>query len=184
MVWPSRSCGSSTTLGTDDKRFSRPLRAWKTHGWATQELMVANETHGGRDPLFRGGIRIRRPLRRSERDDFHRHLGSPSGGSGKTGGSFFFGAHRVSISTQCPSFEPRVRTPPPRLRLRLETIAVGRGIRELKLRGERWQGALAEQKVIARIRFSDGSIYAAEVHRYEAHGIGRKDEKIRRLLGR
>ena len=35
---------------------------------------------------------------------------------------------------------------------------------------------------IATVRLSDGSIAAAEVHWYEAHGIGRKEAKIKRLL--
>jgi hypothetical protein len=37
-------------------------------------------------------------------------------------------------------------------------------------------------KGIAGIRFQDGSEHTAEIHWYEAHGIGRKEYKIKRLL--
>lgn len=32
------------------------------------------------------------------------------------------------------------------------------------------------------IKLSDGSIWTAELHWYEAHGIGRKELKIKRLI--
>lgn len=66
--------------------------------------------------------------------------------------------------------------------LQLETIAVGRGIRELKrLEKVYGKGRWRKKKGIARIRFADGSVHTAEVHFYEAHGIGRKEAKIKRL---
>jgi hypothetical protein len=37
-------------------------------------------------------------------------------------------------------------------------------------------------KGIARIRLADGSVLRAENHRYEAHGLGRKELKIKRFL--
>ncbi len=37
-------------------------------------------------------------------------------------------------------------------------------------------------KGIATVRLSDGMLYKAEVHWYEAHGIGKKEEKIKRIL--
>ena len=37
-------------------------------------------------------------------------------------------------------------------------------------------------KGLARIRLPDGTIARAEVHWYEAHGIGRCELKIKRLL--
>ena len=40
----------------------------------------------------------------------------------------------------------------------------------------------ASEKGIARIWIQDGSIHTAEIHWYEAHGIGRKEYKIKRLL--
>ena len=35
---------------------------------------------------------------------------------------------------------------------------------------------------IARIKFTDGTIRIAEIHWFEAHGIGRKEHKIKRIL--
>jgi hypothetical protein len=67
--------------------------------------------------------------------------------------------------------------------LEVETIATRGGIRELrrleKTYGkERWR----KRKGIARIRFADGSVHTAEIHWYEAHGIGRKETKVKRLI--
>jgi hypothetical protein len=66
---------------------------------------------------------------------------------------------------------------------RVETIAEGRGIRELqrlvRLYGlAHWQ----KRKGSARVRLSDGTIRLAELHWYEAHGIGKKKMKLKRLL--
>ena len=40
----------------------------------------------------------------------------------------------------------------------------------------------ASERDIARVRLSDGSIRMAELHWYEATGIGRKEFKIKHLL--
>ena len=63
------------------------------------------------------------------------------------------------------------------------TIAVGRSIRDVK-RLRKWYGAgrWLKQKGIATVRFEDGTITRAEVHWYEAHGIGRKEVKVKQLL--
>ena len=45
-----------------------------------------------------------------------------------------------------------------------------------------WPRSLRKRKGIARVRLSDGSVHLAEVHWYEASGIGRKEFKIKRLL--
>jgi hypothetical protein len=37
-------------------------------------------------------------------------------------------------------------------------------------------------KGIAVVRLADGTVCEAEVHWYEAHGIGRKDFKIKRAI--
>ena len=64
-----------------------------------------------------------------------------------------------------------------------ETIAVGSGIRELRrLRRRFGIGRWKKQKGIGRVRLLDGSIHRAELHWYEAHGIGRVEMKIKRLL--
>lgn len=66
--------------------------------------------------------------------------------------------------------------------LQLETIAVGREIRELKrLEKAYGKGRWRKRKGVARIRFADGSVHTAEIHFYEAHGVGRKEAKIKRL---
>jgi hypothetical protein len=65
----------------------------------------------------------------------------------------------------------------------VEVVAVGRGIRELeRLRKVYGPGRWRKLKGVARVRLPDGSTCRAEVHWYEAHGIGRKEVKIKRLL--
>ena len=65
----------------------------------------------------------------------------------------------------------------------VETIAVGRAIRELRrLRKFYGRGRWRKMKGLATIRLPNGSIREAELHWYEAHGIGRKEFKIKRLL--
>jgi hypothetical protein len=63
-----------------------------------------------------------------------------------------------------------------------ETIASGRGIREIGLRRVYGPGRWRKRKGIARVRMADGSIHLAEIHWYEAAGIGRKEFKIKYLL--
>ena len=65
----------------------------------------------------------------------------------------------------------------------IETIAVGGQIHEImRLRRQYGSGRWRKLKGIARIRLSNGSIRRAEIHWYEAHGIGRKKMKIKRFL--
>jgi hypothetical protein len=65
----------------------------------------------------------------------------------------------------------------------VETSASGTAIRE---RRRLWKfygkGRWRKLKGTARIRLSDGTICRAEIHWYEAHGIGAKEYKIKRLL--
>jgi hypothetical protein len=44
-------------------------------------------------------------------------------------------------------------------------------------------GRWRKRKGIARIRLDDGTIRTAEIHWYEASGIGRKELKIKRFVG-
>jgi len=65
----------------------------------------------------------------------------------------------------------------------VETIAAGRAIRQLRrLRkaygGRRWRKC----KGVVTVRLADGKIRQAELHWYEAHEVGRKELKIKRLL--
>lgn len=65
----------------------------------------------------------------------------------------------------------------------VETFAAGAGIREIaRLRRLYGRGRWRKRKGIARVRLPDGSIALAEVHWYEAAGIGRKEFKIKHLL--
>jgi hypothetical protein len=65
----------------------------------------------------------------------------------------------------------------------IETFAAGSGIREIaRLRKVYGRGRWRKRKGIARVRLPDGSVHAAEVHWYEASGIGRKEFKIKHLL--
>lgn len=65
----------------------------------------------------------------------------------------------------------------------IEVIAAGSKIRDLaylqKIHGPgRWR----KLKGTAYIRLPNGNIKKVELHWYEAHGIGRKDIKIKRYL--
>jgi hypothetical protein len=62
----------------------------------------------------------------------------------------------------------------------METIAAGRAIRELKrLRRRYGTGRWRKRKGIARVRLRDGTVHTAEVHWYEAHGIGAREFKLK-----
>jgi hypothetical protein len=63
------------------------------------------------------------------------------------------------------------------------TIAAGRSIRERR-RLNRSYGAAwwRKRKGVAKVRFPDGIVRLAEVHWYEADGIGRREFKIKRFL--
>ena len=65
----------------------------------------------------------------------------------------------------------------------VRTIAVGNAIREIRrLRRTYGFGHWRKKKGTARVRLHDGTICSAEVHWYEAHGIGKKEFKLKRLL--
>ena len=65
----------------------------------------------------------------------------------------------------------------------IEIIAVNLSIRERRrLReqfgGRRWR----KLKGVGRVRFPNGEVRLAEVHWYEAHGVGRRKMKVKRVL--
>jgi hypothetical protein len=65
----------------------------------------------------------------------------------------------------------------------IETIAVGKTIRDIaRLRKQFGAGRWRKLKGIATVHLFDGRIKKAEVHWYEAHGIGRRKMKIKRYL--
>ena len=63
---------------------------------------------------------------------------------------------------------------------RIETIAVSSSIRELeRLRQTYGTGRWRKLKGLATIQLEDGTICNAELHWYEAHGIGKKEIKVK-----
>ena len=65
----------------------------------------------------------------------------------------------------------------------IEVIAIGSAIRILdELQEEYGTGRWRKLKGFAQIRFANGVSSRAEIHWYEANGIGRKRLKIKRLL--
>lgn len=64
-----------------------------------------------------------------------------------------------------------------------EIIAVGNNIRELsQLKKKYGDGRWRKMKGFTNVQLEDYSIYRVEIHWYEAHGIGRKEYKIKRFL--
>jgi hypothetical protein len=64
-----------------------------------------------------------------------------------------------------------------------KTFATGNAIREIaRLKRVYGKGRWRKCKGIAMIRFDDGSTRRAEIHWYEATGIGKKEFKIKYLL--
>ena len=67
--------------------------------------------------------------------------------------------------------------------LNIETIAKGRGIRELKRPVRCYgKGNWLKKKGFGRARLKSGAIVNAEIHWYEAHGIGKVEHKIKHFL--
>ncbi len=65
----------------------------------------------------------------------------------------------------------------------IEKIAEGSGIRILtslrkRYRGRNWR----KMKGTAEVRLSDGTIRRAEVHWFEAHGVGKRKMRIKKFL--
>lgn len=65
----------------------------------------------------------------------------------------------------------------------IETIAVGGSIRDImRLQKQFGQGRWRKLKGFAMVKLPNGHIRKAELHWYEAHGIGKKKMKIKRFL--
>jgi hypothetical protein len=65
----------------------------------------------------------------------------------------------------------------------IEPIAVGPSIRDLpRLRRLYGQGRWRKLKGVAQVRLRSGRVRLAELHWYEAHGIGKKEFKRKRYL--
>jgi hypothetical protein len=65
----------------------------------------------------------------------------------------------------------------------IETIAMGGKIRDImRIQKQYGPGRWRKLKGVAKVRLESGRICRAELHWYEAHGIGRKKMKIKRFL--
>ena len=65
----------------------------------------------------------------------------------------------------------------------VETITSGRGVRIRRYLEQTYgKGRWRKCKGIATIKLPDGMIFEAEIHWYEASGIGRKQFKIKRII--
>jgi hypothetical protein len=65
----------------------------------------------------------------------------------------------------------------------LETIATGRGVYIRRYLDRAYgKGRWRKRKGRATVQLADGTVCEAEIHWFEAHGIGRKDFKIKRVL--
>ena len=65
----------------------------------------------------------------------------------------------------------------------VEVIARGRGVTERRRLCRAYgAGQWRKLKGLATVEFGDGTISEVEVHWYEAHGIGKKEIKIKREL--
>jgi hypothetical protein len=66
----------------------------------------------------------------------------------------------------------------------IETIATGRGVRDRRrLNREHGVANWRKMKGINTVQLADGTICDAELHWYEAHGIGKKEIKFKKPLG-
>ena len=64
-----------------------------------------------------------------------------------------------------------------------EIIAIGGKIRDImRIQKQHGPGRWRKLKGIAKVRLESGKICRAEIHWYEAHGIGKKNIKIKRIL--
>lgn len=65
----------------------------------------------------------------------------------------------------------------------VEVVASGRAVRDRRrLNREHGRGKWRKLKGVATIRLFDGTICEAELHWYEAHGIGKKEIKFKKPL--
>ena len=65
----------------------------------------------------------------------------------------------------------------------VETIAIGASIRQLSRLGrQHGRGRWRKLKGIATVRLAGGDLRRAEIHWYEAHGIGSVRHRIKRFV--
>ena len=62
----------------------------------------------------------------------------------------------------------------------VEIIAVGTGVRDrARLRKQYGRGRWRKLKGVAEVQLSNGTVRLAEIHWYEAHGIGKREFKLK-----
>ena len=62
----------------------------------------------------------------------------------------------------------------------IETIARGKGLRNrARLQRQYGEGRWRKLKGVAYVRLLNGSVHFAEIHWYQAHGIGKREFKIK-----
>jgi len=67
----------------------------------------------------------------------------------------------------------------------VEIIAIGNSIRDLdRLQKKHGKGRWRKLKGMANVRLPDDTTGLAEIHWYEANGIGKRDIKVKRILGK
>jgi len=65
----------------------------------------------------------------------------------------------------------------------IETMASGGGIRNImRLQKQFGRGRWRKIKGVAKVKLQSGHVREAELHWYEAHGIGKRKIKIKRFL--
>ncbi len=65
----------------------------------------------------------------------------------------------------------------------IEPIAIGTSIRDIaRIRKRYGTGRWRKLKGTATVRLRSGAVYRAEIHWYEAHGIGKVKFKIKQFL--
>lgn len=65
----------------------------------------------------------------------------------------------------------------------IEAIAIDKSIRKLKeLQKKYGEGRWRKLKGITKVRLPNGKIMTVELHWYEAHGKGKKEIKIKRII--
>jgi len=67
---------------------------------------------------------------------------------------------------------------------RIETIAIGGRIKDImRLHNKYGSAKWRKLKGVAKVRLRSGRVCNAEIHWYEAHGVGRKKLKIKKIIG-
>ena len=65
----------------------------------------------------------------------------------------------------------------------VETIAVGRSVKIRQILIKRYgTGRWRKLKGTALVKLADGTVRRAEIHWFEAHGVGRRKLRIKRFL--